>query len=202
MESMSVTHLRKWDATPIEIALDVEIPPLSDPSRVAFSGPAEPRICLVAGFALTSQLKHVISAVDRTVPERPPSGLRITPWTSRSAKILGTIAVAPMPVLLRLQSKLVRSIEPGLARRQSVVALTANRDLDEAGVNFVLNFIPDKVLPTFEPQEAMSDFDFLEIEAVGLTVYRLGPRGAPESILAHWSYPHDRNRSHPLRGRP
>jgi hypothetical protein len=195
---MSVTHLSKWDVTAIEIALDVEIPRLSDPSRFVFSGPAEPRICLVAGFALTSQLKRIISAVDRAGPERLPSGLRVARSTTRSseAPAPAIVAVQPMPVLLRLQSKLVRAIEPGLAQAESIAT---NSDLDEAGANFVRNFIPGKVLPTFEPAREPGDFDFLEIKAVGLTIYRLGHSGEPESILAHWTYP-DAHRSHHLRG--
>ena len=48
---MSVTHLRKWDVTAIEIALDLEIPRSHDRSRGFSSpGPAEPRICLVAAL--------------------------------------------------------------------------------------------------------------------------------------------------------
>jgi hypothetical protein len=199
---MSVTHLRKWDVTAIEIALDLEITRFSAQSSFVFSGPAEPRICLVAGFALTSQLKRIISAVDRAVPERPPARLRIAHSTTRSATTTGALSVQPMPVLLRLQTKLLRAIEPGLAQGDSVASLAAVRELDEVGTNFVRNFISDKVLPTFEPAALTADFESAPVRAVGLTIYRLGHQGKPEHILAHWTYPQDPNRSLPLRGRP
>lgn len=83
-EWMSITHLRKWDVSGIEIALDLEIPRISDRSRFVFSGPAEPRIRLVVCFALTSQLKRIVTAVDRAAPARPPSGLRISSTERRS----------------------------------------------------------------------------------------------------------------------
>ena len=82
---MSVTHLPGWDVTAIEIALDLEPPLFSDPVLVAFSGAAEPRICLVTSFALTSQLKRIVTAIDRVVPERLPGGLRIAPARGRAA---------------------------------------------------------------------------------------------------------------------
>lgn len=199
---MSVTHLPKWDVTAIEIALDLEIVRFSDQSHLVFSGPAEPRICLVAGFALTSQLKRIISAVDRAVPERPPSRLRVTWSPTRSeAPVPATITVQPMRALLRLQSKLVQAIEPGLAQSESM-RLGLNRDVDEVGTNFVRNFIPRKSLPTFEPLHEPTDFNILEIVAVGLTIYRLGRQGKPESILAHWAYPRDAHHSLPLPSRP
>jgi hypothetical protein len=199
---MSVTHLRKWDVTAIEIALDLEIVRFSDQAQLVFSGPAEPRICLVAGFALTSQLKRIISAVDRTVPERPPARLRIAHSQTRSATTTAALSVQPMPVLMRLQTKLLRAIEPGLAQGDSVASTAAVRELDEAGTNFVRNFIADKVLPTFEPAALTGDFESTPVKAVGLTIYRLGHQGKPEHILAHWTYPQDPDRSLPLRGRP
>ena len=197
---MSVTPLQKWDVTAIELALDLELPRFVDSSRCVFSGPAEPRICLVAGFALTSHLKRVIAAVDRAVPVRPPSRLRLSPATTRSATRFSiAISIQPMLALLRLQSKLIRAIEPGLV--QDAVSHSAGRRMEEAAARFVGDFISEKTLPTFEPPCSLADFDARDLKVVGLTVYRLGDRGAPESILAHWVYPLDPRSVH-FRGGP
>ena len=90
---MSVTHLQKWDVTAIEIALDLEMPHFVDPTRFAFSGPAEPRICLVAGFALTSQLKRIVAAVNRALPARPPSRLQSS---SGNSTVGGSLSCSPV----------------------------------------------------------------------------------------------------------
>jgi hypothetical protein len=185
---MSVTHFKKWDVTAIEIALDLEIPRFVDPSRFIFSGPAEPRICLVAAYALTSQLKRIVAAIDRAMPPRPTSGLRISPGAARSPTApVAAGVIQPMYALLRLQSKLIRAIEPGLADGE--VPLRMRRGVDNAAARFIGDFIINKTLPTFEPPFALNaDFDATELRVVGLTIYRLGDRGAPESILAHWPY--------------
>jgi hypothetical protein len=196
---MSVTHFKKWDVTAIEIALDLEIARLVDHSRAVFSGPAEPRICLVSGFAITSQLKRIIAAVDRAAPPRLPSGLRLVPVTLRSpaAPAAPTISVQPMLSLLRLQSKLIRAIEPGLAH--DMVSLRTTRDMDESAATFVDDFISRKMLPTFEPACTAAELDGA-LKATGITIYRLGRHGIPESILAHWPYPKDPGSVHLLGG--
>lgn len=187
---MSVSHLQKWDVTAIEIALDLEMPHVVDPGRFAFSGPAEPRICLVAGFALTSQLKRIVAAVNRAVPARPPSGLRIAPATARSAapSLPVPLSVQPMPALLRLQSRLIRAIEPGLAHEG--LSLHMKRAMEDGPARFVGDFISAKTLPSFEPGSA-TDFDVMEVKALGITIYRLDQRGTPTSILGHWAYAAD-----------
>jgi len=198
---MSVTYLQKWDVTAIEIALDLEIPSFVDASRFNFSGPAEPRICLVAGFALTSQLKRIFAAVDRAMPPRPTSGLRISPTVVRSttAPLAAGVSIQPMNALLRLQSKLVRAIEPGLA--DGAAALRMGGGVDSSAARFVGDFIIRKTLPTFEPPCALgADVDATELRATGLTIYRLGDRGVPESILAHWVYPKDPSSVHLIGG--
>ncbi|MFY9630030.1 MAG: hypothetical protein WAJ94_00285 [Candidatus Cybelea sp.] len=198
---MSVTHLQKWDVTAIEIALDLEMLHFVDPNRFVFSGPAEPRICLVAGFALTSQLKRVVAAVNRAVPARPPSRLRIAPAAARAAvPSLGVpVSVQPMPALLRLQSKLIRAIEPGLAHE--VFSLRVKRAMDDGPARFIGGFISAKTLPSFEPSSAAADFEVMELTVIGITIYRLDQRGAPTSILGHWAYPADPGSVH-LRGGP
>ena len=185
---MTVTRLPKWDITGIEIALDLEARRLDDPSRFIFSGPAEPRICLVAGFALTSQLERIVAAADRAAPARLPSGLRIAPTRARSAgpDPSPTISIQPMLPLMRLQSRLIQAIEPGLAHD---VALHTSRGTEVTSVRFVAEFISRKALPTFEPARAIADFDAVGVTATGLTIYRLGDEGVPKSILAHWAYP-------------
>ncbi len=200
---MSVTHLQKWDVTAIEIALDLEIPRFSDASRILFSGPAEPRICLVAAFALNSHLKRIVAAVDRAVPPRPPARLRMTPATARSAAASAPAAVTIQPILalLRLQAKLTRAIEPGLAHDVDLASIRVRRDVDEAAARFISDFISRKALPTFEPPCPVAGFEVVEVRAVGLTIYRLGDKGAPKSIIAHWAYPPDLG-SVRLRGGP
>jgi hypothetical protein len=200
---MSVTHLQKWDVTAIEIALDLETPRFTDTSRLPISGPAEPRICLVAGFALNSHLKRIAAAVDRSVPPRPPAGLRITPLVTRSAlaPTAAPVTVQPMLALLRLQSKLLRAIEPGLAHDIGLTSIRTRRDMDEAAARFTNGFILRKALPTFEPPFPIADFEAVELRAVGLTIYRLGRAAAPASIIAHWAYPPDSGSVH-SRGGP
>jgi hypothetical protein len=198
---MSVTHFKKWDVTAIEIALDLEIPRFVDPSRFLFSGPAEPRICLVAAYALTSQLKRIVAAVDRAMPPRPTSALRISPGAARSptAPAAAGVSIQPMYALLRLQSKLIRAIEPGLADGE--VTVRTRRGVDNAAARFIGGFIIHKTLPTFEPPCALSaDFDATELRVTGLTIYRLGDAGAPESILAHWPYANEPGSVHLLGG--
>jgi hypothetical protein len=197
---MSVTHLQKWDITAIEIALDLQTQRFFDSSRFVFSGPAEPRICLVACFALTSHLKRIVAAIERAVPARLPSGLRILPTKARSDPSVAVAAsLQPMHALLRLQSKLVRAIEPGLAH--DVFSLGMRHEMDEASTRFVGDFISHKTLPTFEPPCAGADFDTIELKAIGITIYHLGRRGAPQSMLAHWAYPQKAD-SALLRGGP
>lgn len=198
---MSVTHLPKWDVTAIEIALDLEAPRSLDPLRFAFSGRAEPRICLVAAFALTLQLKRIVAAVDRVVPARLPSRLQIAPAATRSAvaAVGATISLQPMFALLRLQSKLIRAIEPGLAHEG--VSYRMKRAMENGPARFIGDFITRETLPTFEPPCAVAGFEVTELKAVGITIYRLGHRGAPASIVCRWAYPPDSGSIH-LRGGP
>jgi hypothetical protein len=186
---MSVAHLPKWDVTPIEIALDLEPSQLTNRSSFQFSGPAEPRICLVAAFALTSQLKRIVTAVDRATPPRLPSGLRIGPAKTRAPTVSGIgIVVAPMLALLRLQRRFIRAIEPGLADAAMHRSLARSADMDIPSAQFVGEFIAAKTLPTFEPACAAANFIPLRLRGLGITVYCLGRQGAPQSILGHWAY--------------
>lgn len=195
-EWMSITHLRKWDVSGIEIALDLEIPRISDRSRFVFSGPAEPRIRLVVCFALTSQLKRIVTAVDRAAPARPPSGLRISSTERRSMPPpVATMSIQPTVALVRLQSRLIRAIEPGLAH--DALSSRVRRTMEESTIRFVSDFIPHKALPTLEPACPVSDFDATDVSALGLTIYRLGEKAAPKSILAHWAFPPDIGRVRP-----
>jgi hypothetical protein len=200
---MSVARLEQWDVTAIEIAMDLAAPRYDDAVGFVFSGPAEPRICLVAGFALTSQLKRIVAAVDRSVPARPPSRLRLLPATARSPTplVAAAVSIQPMLALLRLQSKLIRAIEPGLAHDASVASFRVRRKMQETAARFIGEFISRKTLPAFEPPCTVTDSDPKELSAVGLSIYLLGHDGAPHSILAHWAYPLDRTSIH-LRGGP
>jgi hypothetical protein len=199
---MSIAYLRKWDVTPIEIALDLETPRLSDPMHLGFSGPAEPRVCLVAAFASTSQLKRIASAVARAVPARPPNGLRITPLTTRWASSPAQISVQPMPILLRLQSKLIQAIEPGVVRNGNLLSFGKTDRMDEAAERFIRDFIPSNALPVFEPSYAAAGTDAMDFKALGITIYHLSRRGVPELILAHWAYGHYSQRSLHLESGP
>ncbi len=189
--------------TAFEIALDLEVPRLLDPALLAFSGKAEPRICLVAAFASTSQLKRIIAAVDRAVPARPPSGLRIAPSMARqpTTSTPAAISIQPMLLLMRLQAKLIRAIEPGLATDAMLLPF-AVRDVGEAAARFVGNFIPSEAVPVFEPPYATAGFEATNVRALGITMYRLGHRGAPESILAHWASAQNRRGCIPLESGP
>ena len=172
----------------IEIALDLETLHASDLSRAAFSGAHEPRICLVAAFALTPHLKRIVAAINRVIPARAPQGLRMARPPTRLPGISTQLSLEPMLVLLRLQSKLIRAIEPGLMHDQDLLPYGSVQGLGEAAERYIRDFIPCGRLPTFEPQTAGIGTEVVELRAIGMTMYRLGDRGAPESMLAHWSY--------------
>ncbi len=93
-----------------------------------------------------------------------------------------------MLALLRLQSKLIQAIEPGLAQD---VAPFRVAGMEETTVRFIADFVSRRTLPTFEPQYAGADSQATGVVPIGLTIYRLERTGAPESILAHWAYPQD-----------
>ncbi len=180
------------EVTPIEIALDLETTLPFDPSRFDFSGAAEPRVCLVAAFALTSQLKRIVGAVNRSVPARAPSGLRIAPSPVRSATVTPRVlSIEPMLVLQRLQSKLIRAIEPGLTWDERKILFGSVRDMGEEAERFVRDFVPRNMLPMLTPQPAVLGSESLNPRAAGITIYGLGSRGLPESVIAHWAYAQD-----------
>lgn len=188
---MSVTRLPAWNVTAIEIALDLRSDRLVDPSAWNFSVHAGPRICLVAGFALTPQLKRVVAAVDRIVPARLPREIRVVSSKTRaSPSTAAGFSVQPMLALIRLQSKLARAIEPGLVDEAIATAasLSASELMDESTTRFVRDFIPSKALPTFEPYEALPEFVSTSLTTTGITVYRLGSQAEPQAILGHWTY--------------
>ena len=196
---MSVAHLGRWDPTAIEIALDLEVPPFADPPSLGFTGPAEPRICLIAAFALTSQLKRIVAAVDRALPIRLPSTLRIAPSRTRTAASspAGAVSIRPMPPLIRIQSRLLRAIEPGLANPHAHA-----HEMDEAVSHYIHEFIPSNALPALEPSQAHPAFTPIEVKTLGVTIYRLDRAGNPQSILGHWAYSPGAYRSDPLRSGP
>jgi hypothetical protein len=201
---MGTAQLEAWHITAFEIALDLEVPRLLDPATLAFSGKAEPRICLVAAFASTSQLKRIVAAVDRAVPARLPSSLRIAPSIARWANSAApaSVSIQPMLALLRLQAKLIRAIEPGLVANGTPLSFGKARDVGDAASRFVRDFIPSKALPMFEPPYAAAAFAATKLRTVGMTMYRLGQQGAPESILAHWTSAQHRRGSIPLESGP
>jgi hypothetical protein len=200
---MSVTHLPEWDITAIEIAIDLER--LDGPAGAIFSGPVEPRICLVTCFALTSQLKRIVTAMDRVIPSRLPE-LRVAPAQARSvvtrrddpgATLPGAVTIAPMLNLLRLQQRLIRAIEPGLGDQRAAAATNL-----DASARFISEFIPNKTLPTFEPPVTTPDPLPMRLRATGITIYRLGRGGVPRSILGHWAYAQNTRGSVHLRSGP
>lgn len=108
--------------------------------------------------------------------------------------------VQPIAALLRLQSKLIHAIEPGLAQ-QGDVAISGALEDDANTIRFIHEFIPGKMLPAFEPSRLGNDFTSIDLDAIGLTIYELGAQGAPHAILSHWSYvPNAHNRLHLRRG--
>jgi hypothetical protein len=206
---MSVTHLPEWDATAIEIALDLERLRFADSPAASFSGPAEPRICLITCFALSSQLKRIVAAVDRVTPRRFP-GLRVAPAPTRGdgpraggavAIRPGAVAIAPMLSLLRLQYRVIRAIQPGLADQRAAIA-SARNSFGEAAAQFIGDFITNNSLPTFEPSAAADEFVPTRFRVTGITIYRLGGRGVPRSILGHWAYAQNAGGSVHLRSGP
>ena len=196
---MGIAHLPQWDITAIEIALDLETLRSSSASGHFFSGYAEPRICLVAAFALTPQLKRIVAAVDRALPARLPPTLRIVPSPMRAAVSSAaiTISILPLPALIRIQSRLIRAIQPGLADPQARAD-----DMDEAITHYIREFIPSNALPALEPSQLHAEFMPTKLKPLSITMYRLNHAGKPQSILGHWPYAPGARRSIPLRGGP
>jgi hypothetical protein len=188
---MSVTHLPKWELTAIEISMDVEFPSDFDKSSLDCPASAEPRICVVAGFALTEQLTRIVAALARVLPARLPSRLRAATTKHRSADRSAprAITIRPMPPLIRLQSRFNRAIEPGLVHDGSGTSLGGTRDFDEDAAQFIHDFVSSKTLPSFEPPFALTDFPETRLTATGITIYTLDRRGTPESVLKRWPYP-------------
>jgi hypothetical protein len=198
---VTITQLPVWDATAIEIALDLAVPRYAQRPGLDFSGPGEPRLCLVAGFALRSQLKRIVAAVDRTIPARLPSPFRISPAPPRSSGSPSGVSVQPVLPLLRLQSRLIRSIQPGLTIDNVQIAVGGNRNMDEATLRFIRDFISSKALPSFEPLNVVAAVDTLRLRVVGITIYQLGRRGVPQAIVEQWKYKADGGSSvHLVRG--
>lgn len=197
---MTITQLPVWDTIAIEVALDLT-PPRYAPG-IVFSGPGEPRVCLLAGFALSSQLQRVVAAVDRTIPARLPSPLRITTAPPRfSGRAASGVSIQPVLPLLRLQSRLTRSVEPGLTHDNVRIAVGGNREMDETTIRFIRDFIASKTPPSFEPLDVAAAADALRLRVAGVTIYQLGSRGAPQSIVEHWSYRRETGTSvHLVRG--
>jgi hypothetical protein len=203
IEPMSATQYSRWDVTPIEIALDLAADPVGDPSQSSASGPAEPRVRLVSGFALTSHLKRIVSAVERTIPPRLPSRLRMTPAKSLSSpSATAAVTISPTVALLRFQSKLIRAIEPGLAHDGVPVSLRKLRGMDESTARFIGDFISRKALPSFEPSSRAADFCSIPLTTNGITIYELGRHGSPQWILAHWTCSRSGDRSVHLQSGP
>jgi hypothetical protein len=201
---MVSARLEAWHVTAFEIALDLEVPRLLDPATLGFSGKAEPRICLVAAFASTSQLKRIVAAVDRAVPARLPPRLRIAPSIARRPTSASppAVSIQPMLVLLRLQAKLIRAIEPGLVDDEAPISFGKASEVGEPAARFVRDFISTKALPVFEPPYAAATFETTNLRSLGITMYRLGQRGRPESILAHWASAQNRRDSIHLESGP
>lgn len=193
-----MVHLRRGDVTAVEVALDLEVPSLSALPAFLFSGAVEPRVCLVAAFALTSQLKRIVAAIDRVLPARLPATIRIAPVKMRSptASAPGAASIQPMRALIRIQSRIIRAIEPGLASPGD------SPTLDEPASHYVREFIPSNALPALEPSRLPPDLASSELKPLGITVYRLDHTGKPQSILAHWAYATNRRGNVPLRGGP
>lgn len=195
---VKVTHLRRWDLTAVEIAVDLEVPPFPDPPSLGFSGPAEPRVCLVAAFALTPQLKRIIAAIDRALPARLPPTLRIAPSRTREGASAtgGPVSILPMTPLIRIQSRLIRAIAPGLADLGAYAP-----DMDEAISHYIREFISSSALPALEPSHPPLATP-AEVTPLGVSFYHLDRIGKPKSILGHWAYAPGVHRNVPLRGGP
>ena len=97
--------------------------------------------------------------------------------------------------LRKLQSKLIRATEPGLARSEDDVLFDGVHPMGAEAERFVRDFVPCKALPMLEPADARGA-EALNLRAVGITIYHLGTQGMPESILARWPYSED------ARGKP
>ncbi len=73
--------------------------------------------------------------------------------------------------------------------------------MDDATLRFIRDFIVSKSLPSFEPLNAIAGANTLRLPVTGVTIYRLGRRGAPQSIVEHWTYKSDGSSSvHLVRG--
>jgi hypothetical protein len=192
----------RWGLTAIEITIDLELPQPFESSPFGVCEACEPRVSLVVAFALTLQLKRIISAVDRTIPARLPSRLRIGPPKARAANNSSAASIAPMLPLLRLQSRLIRAIEPGLAPSIALISFGKPRGMDDQTTHFIRDFISSKALPTLTPPCMTHDFEAMRLRTAGITLYRLSRRGTPQTALEHWSPEQSALTRLPLRSTP
>ena len=98
------------------------------------------------------------------------------------------LSIEPMLVLQRLQTKLIRAIEPGVTCDERQILFGSIRDMGEEAERFVRDFIPRKSLPVLTPALVVVASDSMIPRAAGITIYGLGTRGMPESVIAHWAY--------------
>ena len=184
---MSVTRLPAWNVTAFEIALDLQSDGFIGADTGRF-GAASPRICLLAGFALTPQLKRVIAAVDRTIPARLPREIRVVPAKTRGgpAATGAAFSIQPLLALIRLQLRFARAIEPGLA--EGAASNCRSREDRRTYVAIRTRFHTFKNASDFRAEQRAGRLRLGAIKIFGITVYRLGSRAEPQSILGHWTY--------------
>ena len=177
------------DVTAIEIALEMDGPQFGGTLTSQFSGFAEPRISLVVCFARTALVGHIGSAVSRVVSDRPAPGLIISPCQpDAKGEPPYALCVSPMIGLVRLQSKIIRAIAPGIVDSETIEAADVADDIDELAAAYIREFLPIGGLPVLVPASANEHFMPTPIIASGVAMYRLGQHATPQSRLAHWSY--------------
>jgi hypothetical protein len=177
------------DVTAIEIALELKGPQLGEILTSQFTGFAEPRISLVVCFALTPLLGHIGTAVARFVSDRLAPGLIISPCKPEAnSEPPYAICVSPMIGLVRLQSKIVRAIAPGIVDAETIEPAEISRDVDELAAAYIREFLPIGGLPVLVPATSNEHFMPTPIIASGVSMYRLGQHATPQSRIATWSY--------------
>ena len=170
-------------------------------------GPEQvPHVSLVQRYVKAADLKAIETAVSDVLANEDPRELQLmatgyayAPWAGVS--ITG-IAVEPTPELKRLQTSIVKAVEPFAVPDGTVAAFSTSKELpkvEEAIVDYVKTFVPkasgDKYNPhvtvgvgreEFVKQLKSEPFQKFTFKPVGVAVYHLGGFGTAQKRLWQW----------------
>ena len=192
------------DATMVQHAMDANARLLKDfPKGFALDATHHPHISLLQQFVRTDDLDKVYAAATAVlVKERP------TAWTLKAFKYyyipappvgVAGIVVEPTEDLHRLQDELISAVKPFTVKTGTPAAFFSEeggRDIQEALINYVANFVTDAAGKRFNPHVTIGvatetylnkmlaePFPSFTFSAASASVYQLGSFGTARKEL-------------------